>query len=99
MKKQSWILRLFCILCVTVLFVGVMSGCNPTETPKPTEGPTAGPTEGPTTGSTEGPTTGPTEGPTTGPTEGPTEGPTTGGTTDGDNSLMDGNNHVQIPFG
>ena len=41
----------------------------------------------------------PTEAPTQAPTEDPTDGPTEEPTADGNSSIMDGEDHVEIPFG
>ena len=88
MKRNDFILRLICIMCATVLLCGMLAACGPVvEDPQPTEAPTQAPTEDPTAD--------PTEDPTNGPTEKPTEEPTT----NGDSSIMDGEDHVEIPFG
>lgn len=90
MKRNDLILRLICIMCATVLLCGMLVACDTAEKdPDPTETPTQAPTGEP------GPVDGPTEGPTAGPTEKPTEEPTT----DGNSSIMDGDDHVEIPFG
>ncbi len=85
MKRNNLILRLICIMCVTLLLCGMFAACGPVDKPQPTN-----PTEGPTTAPTEDSTNGSTEGPTTAPTEEPTN---------GDSAIMDGEDHVEIPFG
>lgn len=90
MKRNAFILRLICIMCATVLLCGMFAACGADEeNPQPTEAPTQAPTGEP------GPVDGPTEGPTTGPTEEPTQEPTK----DENSSIMDGEDHVEIPFG
>lgn len=96
MKRNDFILRLICIMCVAVLLCGVFAACGEKEDPQPTEAPTQAPTGEP---GPVGPTEGPTDAPTEGPTEEPTEEPTQEPTQDENSSIMDGEDHVEIPFG
>ena len=79
---KNSILRLLCLMCVTMLLFGVLAACGGGEQ-EPTEVPTNPSVQDPTD-STGG-----------GATEDPTE--DTG--SEGDSSIMDGDDHVQIPFG
>ena len=112
MKRNDFILRLICIMCATVLLCGMFAACGSAEKdPQPTEAPTQAPTEGPTEEPTgepvedptgepvEDPTGEPVEDPTGEPVEDPTGEPVEDPTTDDDSSIMDGDDHVGIPFG
>lgn len=59
MKKQTMFLRLLCILCATLMLVGVLSACGDNNNTDPTNGPTS-PTDGfeDPTGGPEDPTGG-----------------------------------------
>ena len=91
MKKQNAFLRLLCALLATLMLVGMLSACNE-GTPAPTD-----PTEAPIINPTEDPTELPTEGGDPTIPEDPTEEPG-GATEDPDSSIMDGDDHIQIPW-
>ena len=87
MKSQNVFLRLLCILCVSLMLVGMLSACgdDTTDPTNPTEGPTEGPTDGP-------------EDPTNGTDTDPTQTPG-GNEDDPDSPIMDGDGHVEVPVG
>ena len=88
--KNNLLMRLICILCVTVLVCGVFSACQkPGNDPQATEEPTSDSTQEPTGDSTQEPTGDSTQEPTGGSNNTP-EG--------GDSSIMDGDDHIQAPF-
>lgn len=97
MKYKNRLGILLALLCLTVLVMLPLAGCNgdttPTEpvveTTEPTVDVTGEPTEAPTQESTEAPTEEPTEPATEEPTEAPTEAPTTPSGTGG-NSVNTG---------
>lgn len=88
MKKQTMFLRLLCVLCATLMLLGVLSACGNNNTPDPTD-PPAEPTDpqNPTDGSED-----PTDG-----SEDPTEG-SGGNVDDPDSPIMDGDGHIEIPW-
>lgn len=90
MKKYDLLLRLICILCVTVLVCGVFAGCQkPGNEPQATEEPTGEPTGKPTGD--------PSEDPSGDPSEDTTEEPT-GTQPDGDSSFMGGEDNNKAPW-
>ena len=91
---KNSILRLLCLMCVTLFLFGVLAACGGGEQ-EPTEAPTNPSVQDPTDNTGDGTTEDPTDAPTDDPVEDPTE--DTG--SEGDSSIMDGDDHVQIPFG
>ena len=94
---KNSILRLLCLMCVTMLLFGVLAACGGGEQ-EPTEVPTNPSVQDPTDSTGGGTTEDPTDAPANDPTDAP-EDPTEVTGSEGDSSIMDGDDHVQIPFG